>query len=73
MPSFELALDEEFEKEFGAPFIDIHRAYLHRALSDAVGKNDGDTIRLNKRLVNLSEDTDQVRLEFEDSSVEEAD
>jgi len=37
--SFELALDEEFKKEFGAPFIDIHRAYLYCALSDAGEKD----------------------------------
>jgi hypothetical protein len=37
--SFELAFDEEFKKEFGAPFIDIHRAYLYCALSDAREKD----------------------------------
>jgi hypothetical protein len=41
-------------------------------LGDTVSKNDSNKIRLNKRLVSLSEDTDQARLEFEDSSVEEA-
>jgi salicylate hydroxylase len=40
VPSFELPLDEKFEKEFGTPFIDIHRADLHAALSNAVLAND---------------------------------
>lgn len=71
-PSFILPFDEAFEEEFGTPFIDVHRADLHRALSDAVHNNDPDAVRLQKRLVSISEGPAQVKLEFEDGTVENA-
>ena len=36
--SFVLPFDEDFENQFGTPFIDVHRADLHRVLADAVSK-----------------------------------
>ena len=71
-PSFILPFDEDFEKEFGSPFVDIHRADLHRALSDAVLSNDPHAIALKKRLVSIVEKPGHVILEFEDGSVQQA-
>lgn len=39
-------------------------------MSDAVRKNDADAVILKKRLIYLSEEADQVKLDFEDGSVE---
>ena len=72
IPSFELPLDEKFEKEFGTPFIDVHRADLHNALINGVRANDPEAIILNKKLTSIKEGAHQVELTFADGTIEQA-
>lgn len=53
---------DEWYRESSAPFYGIHRKYLQSALIDRLGT---EAIRLNHRLVDVEEEADRARLEFE--------
>lgn len=57
-------LGEECEKLFGAPYVTVHRADLHRALRDLVGP----VVRTGHRLTGLAEEPGAVVLRFADGS-----
>jgi salicylate hydroxylase len=56
-------IGEWYRQEVGAPFLTLHRATLQRLLAAAVPP---ECIRLNHRLVGLSDEPAGVRLHFED-------
>jgi 2-polyprenyl-6-methoxyphenol hydroxylase-like FAD-dependent oxidoreductase len=58
------------ESLFGAPYLCMHRADLHQALSGAVPE---DILRLRKKLVGLSESRRRITLSFADGTREHAD
>lgn len=52
------------ERQYGAPYLQIHRADLHDALIDSVTANDPDCLHLGHEFDDLEQDTDQVLLKF---------
>jgi 6-hydroxynicotinate 3-monooxygenase len=58
------------ESLFGAPYLCMHRADLHQALSRAVPQ---EMLRLRKKLVGLSESRRRITLSFADGTREHAD
>lgn len=46
-------LGSDVERRYGAPYLHIHRAHLHRTLLDGVG---ADRLRLNERCVSITQD-----------------
>ncbi|MGD9598743.1 MAG: FAD-dependent oxidoreductase [Steroidobacteraceae bacterium] len=56
-------------EKYGERYYLVHRADLHGAIADAVRANDPDAIRLGRHLASLSQDSEGVRLSFEDGSV----
>ena len=62
--------DDWYAKQFGAPYFGIHRADLQKILSGAI---DAEHLHLGCRLVNLSEQSDSVRLTFGNGRTHEAD
>jgi salicylate hydroxylase len=54
------------EQRYGAPYIFIHRADLHRILADALQVQIRDGIHLNARCVGVEQDADAVTLRLED-------
>jgi salicylate hydroxylase len=63
-------LGGSYRGRFGAPYCGLHRAELQRALGAGV---DPERLRLGRRLVDLSEDSDRVTLSFADGGTVEAD
>lgn len=61
------------EEEYGAPYIQLHRADLHTALVDAVTANDPDAIKLNHSFVDLQQDASGVQVEFASGETAHAD
>ena len=64
------AVGASYRQRFGAPYIGIHRADLQVALSAAAGP---DCIHLSKRLVDIEDRGERVRLRFADGAAAEAD
>jgi salicylate hydroxylase len=60
-----VALGASHELQHGAPYFQIHRHDLHRALLDAVRAADPDAVRLSARATRLVERDDAVSVEFE--------
>jgi salicylate hydroxylase len=56
------------EQRYGAPYLTVHRADLHRCLGDALPSG---TLRLDSRLTGLAEWPDRVELMFADGFVTE--
>jgi salicylate hydroxylase len=54
-----------YREQFGAPYWGIHRADLQKILSGTLGM---ERIHLNKRLVDLTQNADEVTLRFKDGS-----
>lgn len=67
---FDLPLGAAFEKEYGAPYLLMHRGDLHAALLSCVR---ADTISLGKKLTNYELLDNGVRIQFEDGSVQDVD
>lgn len=65
-----LELGEAVTREFGAPYLFLHRADLHAAIADLVPET---AIRFSHRLSGYREDDDGVTLEFEGGVRERAD
>lgn len=63
----ELVFDAETEARFGGPFVNIHRADLHRLLVSVLKPG---TIRFSHHLAGMSETGDRVRLLFENGRSE---
>ena len=61
------------EEEYGAPYIQLHRADLHTALVDAVAANDPATVQLNHNFVDLEQDASGVEVRFENGDTVKAD
>lgn len=61
---------ETYRETYGAPSLTIHRGDLQQSLIDAVAP---DTIKLGKRVVDVMETADAVRLQFADGTTAEAD
>ena len=61
-------LGPESEQRYGFPYLMMHRADLHRVLSDAVAERLPDALRLGKRLATVEERADRVHLGFADGS-----
>jgi salicylate hydroxylase len=55
--------------DFGAPYCNLHRGDLHRALTAAVTKNDQDAIVLDHRFDHLEQDDGGVIARFSNGSV----
>jgi salicylate hydroxylase len=62
--------DGWYEAKFGAPYYGVHRADLQRVLGNAFG---GQHLHLGCKLANLTEDADEVHLEFADGRTASAD
>ena len=63
-----LPLGEKHEQMHGAPYFQIHRSDLHRALQDAVQQLDTQAIVLNARAVAVEDHADGARVEFADGT-----
>lgn len=63
-----LPLAEEHEKRHGAPYFHIHRSDLHSVLQEGVRNLDAGAIVLNAKATHIEEDTEGVRVQFEDGS-----
>lgn len=66
----ELVFDDAAERHFDGPFVNIHRADLHRLL---VSRLRPDTIRFSHHLMGLDEAVDHVALRFANGTAFEAD
>lgn len=60
-------------EEFGAPYLQLHRADLHGALSEELSRLDPDALEVNKTFVGLEQGQDGVELRFADGAVAHAD
>src|SRR5262245_21677621 len=67
---FELPLGDTGERNYGASYITVHRHDLHEAILEKVELG---TIAFARRLTNVKQDSDVVRLSFADGSEAEAD
>ncbi len=67
---YELTFDEACEARFGGPFVNIHRADLHRLLQKPLKPG---TIRFDHKLVGIDESASGVTLSFENGETMEAD
>lgn len=56
------------EAQYGAPYIHLHRADLHRLLADALCAVRPDAVRLDKRLTHIASDDGGAALQFADGS-----
>jgi salicylate hydroxylase len=61
-----LPLGDAHEAKHGAPYFQLHRADLHRALQDAVRAMDPQALVLNARATQIEEHHDGVRVTFAD-------
>ena len=61
-----IPLGELHEQAHGAPYFQIHRADLHRALQDAVRALDPDAVTLGARATGIAEAADGVSVNFTD-------
>jgi salicylate hydroxylase len=67
--AYEHPMGDWYDKQYGGPFLGIHRADFHRVLLDAYGKSPV----LSRRLVSLEEVPRGVVLSFADGTTAEAD
>src|SRR5689334_6103354 len=65
-----LVRDPGYRERFGAPYLGIHRADLQRILSGALG---GEGLHLGRRLVDLTERDNGIRLTFAGGEAAQAD
>ena len=63
-----LPLGAAHEAKHGAPYFQLHRADLHRALQDAVLAQDAQALVLGARATQVEEHSGHVRVGFEDGS-----
>ena len=68
-----LPLGDAHEAKHGAPYFQLHRADLHRALQDAVRALDAQALVLNARATHIEERADHVRVTFADGRSADAD
>ncbi|MGE0734681.1 MAG: FAD-dependent monooxygenase [Alphaproteobacteria bacterium] len=68
--SFVCPLRDRSEREYGAPYLTVHRGDFHAELVNAVEPN---TVQFGKKLVNCIERDNSVDIFFEDGSEAEAD
>ena len=64
-----LPLGHAHEQRHGAPYFQLHRADLHRALQRAVLGHDPQAITLNRRAVSVTEAADAVSVTLDDGQV----
>ena len=67
---YELVFDAACEARFGGPFVNIHRADLHRILQTPLAP---ETIRFSHRLAGLDETPAGIRLAFDNGASTEVD
>jgi 2-polyprenyl-6-methoxyphenol hydroxylase-like FAD-dependent oxidoreductase len=63
--SNELALGEEVERRYGAPYLLMHRADLHAAVESTVPQG---IVQFNRKLVGIDQDNQGVKLAFADGA-----
>jgi salicylate hydroxylase/6-hydroxynicotinate 3-monooxygenase len=68
--TFELGLGDGAEREYGAPYLLLHRGDLHEALATLVPS---EIVHLGKKLVDLDQAADCVELRFADGTGARAD
>ncbi|OFW99068.1 MAG: hypothetical protein A3D94_05405 [Alphaproteobacteria bacterium RIFCSPHIGHO2_12_FULL_66_14] len=68
--TWELRFDAEMDARFDGPFVNIHRADLHRLLQDALAPG---TIRFGHKIAGIDETPEGLRLTFENGTTAEAD
>jgi len=68
-----LPLGAAHEARHGAPYFQLHRADLHRALQGAVRALDPQALVLDARATHIEERTDHVRVSFADGRAADAD
>ena len=68
--TFELPLGDSSEARYGAPYLLLHRGDLHEALTRVVPD---ECVHRDRRLVDLCEEADGVRLDFADGTSARAD
>ena len=61
------------EAQYGAPYLQCHRADLHDTLLDSVETNDPDCVVLGRRFVSLEQDGGSANIHFADGSSTEVD
>ncbi|WP_211307465.1 FAD-dependent monooxygenase [Polynucleobacter rarus] len=66
----ELTLGSAYEEKYGAPYFLLHRGDLHEAITSKVDPN---SIHLQKKLKQYTNQGDSVKLDFEDGSTNEVD
>ena len=68
--TYELRFDAEMDARFDGPFVNIHRADLHRLLQSPLAPG---TIRFGYRIAGIDETSCGLRLRFENGAMAEAD
>ena len=68
--TYELRFDAEMDARFDGPFVNIHRADLHRLLQSPLAPG---TIRFGHRIAGIDETSCGLRLRFENGAQAEAD
>lgn len=69
----ERSVADAYVAQFGKPMLTIHRADLHRALTETVHALSPDCIRLSSDFVGFSESADGVEARFADGTVQHGD
>ena len=69
----EFPLASTHEEKCGAPYYQMHRADLHKALTDKVLEIDPNMVELNKTATKISQNEAGINISFMDGSVSEAD
>ena len=64
-----LPLGDAHEQRHGAPYFQLHRADLHRALQQVVLGHDAQAITLNRRATAVAESADGVQVTLDDGQV----
>jgi salicylate hydroxylase len=64
---------DHYVAQYGAELLQVHRADIHAALSEAVLGNDPDCIKLGHRFESLTQDDTQVIAYFENGEADEGD
>ncbi|MGN6581244.1 MAG: FAD-dependent monooxygenase [Bordetella sp.] len=68
----EIKLGAAHAEKHGAPYYQIHRVDLHRALLDALNALDANALRLGMRAQQIREADDHIEVAFADGSIERA-
>ncbi len=69
----QLTLGDEYQQQFGAPYLHVYRADLQRILLTALGEFDAQTLLLNTQVVKVEQSNSSVTVSARDGRTFEAD